>query len=1167
MLTAKELVRAVKEVKDEVVNNEGDKNRAKVVDSKGNKSESEVRERVNAMIYPLTQPRVGIKSSLSEGAWCPDTSRVIITRNTGKQELGPLCPEEALHLLESNSLYLTRSGVPLSIQAAYTLLLSPLTGVTTTEYMVYSKLARAGYKVIRHQGKMDYLVMKENVGESVDKDVDKSLLTPLYGMSLVVQPGEDPPPWLQDIRDAMVPHSTTPPPWSQYGLNCWLKDMVEDLLEEALEHSEEKKRKRRSSIVISEKPSKLRRIDDGGLSPKYEPCEPDDEDSLSVLCARCVRRHAGGQEECLAREKCCEVCNKEGHIKNVHRVEDEILRKRIALVLGLSEWDLWGRFAPEIVTIEEESEEELLHVDDDDDDATNSDNQGNIEFVENTSEVNQLFINPFHEEELSEEEETTANSSEGIEMEPPIADSGLDKDIAEVNKLSQKRLDSLNSFNSLVGDIVNSHAAEAREEIVKSANKTPVPVSALFSCSLCGISCSSKVHLQSHYQGKAHMKKLKLKTGGSELLCTVCGVKASSPATLLSHYQGKKHLRAVASKTRSSLSGDKSTPGSAGSCSPTDDVMIVEDEVPPAPFKENEVERIEVVASDAVENEKKTLKEIHNEIPNCDGKSLLILNRPARSLVPNNTWHYAKHSSFLELDKLMNIEVEKQESDQRMFEDPDFSEDNIQGTGSTNEGKKLWCPVCEFGLETDSEFRCHVESELHRGNQSRRERSTQEDREIQMVETVEIDLTEGIDEGTDTNEIIVLEEDVPALRRPLTTPLTRPFRGFWPSSQVSRPLASVRGTFVTIINFGFHSKPGSAGVSGARRDRGRTERGGVGGKIKDNVARGRTRHHPDRYRGMSDGRGGGGRGLTKEKVEISRMVRQGWSKGDLRHWVKDTESCSGSDQAQSIAEDIMGIGMDEENSEVDNIEDIVRRSKIWMKSKNGESNNCSGDVHEVREEDQEPATDVVDLSSSDEDVAVDERRNDADIGFNITNVRSLTPDSTLPHNLAKLDTASLTTNSDSLTSSSTEHSSDLDDVSAHSELRYFKTGPLASIWCYEGQVGPLISPEMGGSLREVYSRLTMDPPVTTKFKGSGNKLVVTYDLYLAENYKKSQRPAPDYRIIIQTMSSPLPSMRSLEMLSMQYKDNTPFLFAVVSGGTVTFFSLDNIELPRYFRDI
>ena len=64
---------------------------------------------------------------------------MIITRNCGKQDLGPLSPEEALFLLENNCLQLTRSEVPLSLQAAYTLLLSQ-TDLTLGKHTAQNKV-------------------------------------------------------------------------------------------------------------------------------------------------------------------------------------------------------------------------------------------------------------------------------------------------------------------------------------------------------------------------------------------------------------------------------------------------------------------------------------------------------------------------------------------------------------------------------------------------------------------------------------------------------------------------------------------------------------------------------------------------------------------------------------------------------------------------------------------------------------------------------------------------------------------------------------------------------------------------------------------------------------------------------------------------------------------
>ena len=144
MLSARELVRNVKEVKEEIGNTAIKKADSKIVEWDGRFRDQEVLARVSTMVHSIRVPRVSIKSSLSVAEWSNTTKQVVITKNTGKQDVGELMAEEALHLLENNSLYLTSSGVPLSIHAAFTLLLSPVTGVSTTDYMVYSKLARAG---------------------------------------------------------------------------------------------------------------------------------------------------------------------------------------------------------------------------------------------------------------------------------------------------------------------------------------------------------------------------------------------------------------------------------------------------------------------------------------------------------------------------------------------------------------------------------------------------------------------------------------------------------------------------------------------------------------------------------------------------------------------------------------------------------------------------------------------------------------------------------------------------------------------------------------------------------------------------------------------------------------------------------------------------------------
>merc|ERR1719233_2189368 len=653
---------------------------------------------------PLTQPRVGIKSSLSEAVWCPDTESVTITRNTGKQELGPLSPEEAFQLLENNSLYLTRSGVPLSIQAAYTLLLSPVTGVTTTMYLVYSKLSRAGFRVLAHQGMIEQPVMNEKDDNIVDydEDIDKSQLAPLYGAPLACDPCADPPPWLQDNRDTIESHkqrdTDTPQPLAI--LHCWVRDIVEDMVEKALECSKEQRINRSCDQ----------------MSPKYEVSVSDEEED---------------------------------------------------------------RFVPEIVTIEEESEDEEMNACSNEVNCDVSDVEG--EEGNGSCEINQLYINPFHEDEASDQENDSISNDE-VESESPCPDIVLDDPMCPttvvVNKSTLNELESMNNFHNIVRKEVNSHVTKARGGSNKSSSPNNFQPSAAFSCKLCSVSCCTKDQLQGHYQGKSHMRKLKLKTGGSDYTCDVCGIKTSSSVTLQSHFEGKKHLKAVASRALRTLStttiveqsrlGSCTTTSRQGSRTPVDDVMIVEDESMGS--LDSDAEDVELVeCNDDNVASLKTRIEILAEIPNFDGKSLLMLNRPVKKLLPDNTWPSTKHNSFLEVDKFINTDPEKQEASQIVFEHHEF-------TG-------------------------HMQSEFYTENQAKKAR----------IEAVEIDLGGA----TDSSEIIVLDDDIPSTsRKPVTSPLLKPFRGFWSASEVSTPLASVHGTFVQIINFGFHAKPPRVAVSG-----------------------------------------------------------------------------------------------------------------------------------------------------------------------------------------------------------------------------------------------------------------------------------------------------------------------------------------------------------------
>ena len=124
MLSAKELVRAVKEPRSDTERCPEGGDVGKYTDWSPQSTEAELEQRISSLFRPLSLPRIAVKSSLSEADWDENKSQFKINKNCGRQELGPLLPEEALYLLENNCILLSRSGVPLSLQSTYNLLVT-----------------------------------------------------------------------------------------------------------------------------------------------------------------------------------------------------------------------------------------------------------------------------------------------------------------------------------------------------------------------------------------------------------------------------------------------------------------------------------------------------------------------------------------------------------------------------------------------------------------------------------------------------------------------------------------------------------------------------------------------------------------------------------------------------------------------------------------------------------------------------------------------------------------------------------------------------------------------------------------------------------------------------------------------------------------------------------
>ncbi|XP_033741062.1 tRNA-splicing endonuclease subunit Sen54-like isoform X2 [Pecten maximus] len=119
----------------------------------------------------LREQRVEREGGLVKGDWNKDLQLVELEREMGKfwtymgfvdSSRKWLFPEEALFLMETNTLVVNYKGLPLSIQQAYAAFLGTVS-MTTECYQVYAHLRRLGYVVLRHQGCLDITTYERKI--------------------------------------------------------------------------------------------------------------------------------------------------------------------------------------------------------------------------------------------------------------------------------------------------------------------------------------------------------------------------------------------------------------------------------------------------------------------------------------------------------------------------------------------------------------------------------------------------------------------------------------------------------------------------------------------------------------------------------------------------------------------------------------------------------------------------------------------------------------------------------------------------------------------------------------------------------------------------------------------------------------------------------------------
>ncbi|OWF52640.1 tRNA-splicing endonuclease subunit Sen54 [Mizuhopecten yessoensis] len=129
----------------------------------------------------LREQRVEREGGLVKGEWNKDLQLVELEREMGKfwtymgfedSSRKWLFPEEALFLMETNTLVVNYKGLPLSIQQAYSAFFGTVT-MTSECYQVYAHLRRLGYVVLRHQGCLDVTTYERKIHLDQHVKIDK----------------------------------------------------------------------------------------------------------------------------------------------------------------------------------------------------------------------------------------------------------------------------------------------------------------------------------------------------------------------------------------------------------------------------------------------------------------------------------------------------------------------------------------------------------------------------------------------------------------------------------------------------------------------------------------------------------------------------------------------------------------------------------------------------------------------------------------------------------------------------------------------------------------------------------------------------------------------------------------------------------------------------------
>jgi len=633
--------------------------------------QAEIERRIENWSKPLSHSRVETRSSMNHGEWRPDIGKVKLSRWSGKmfEFMGTamltsleLWPEEALYLMEGSQLDLKYGELSMSLQQAYTALLTGQQALA--RYLVYAKLVKLGYRVLRHQGDLGITSYEREIG--IDKyDKIKRKVKPLKGTQIVLNKNNG------DSKDER--HN----------------------VEKVIEKDEVEK-------------SKANKICDIETS--------DSSDNINDASNNVTIAQLDGASDCDINEATPAKKRKLNSNEETkgENIEAGKVEKSLESVEKVSESDEKSVESPEKLS------ENLER-------STESTGNSSV-IIENPALTTKNASNDCSDDVvmLSSDEEYEKPSSPEYkvleeEIVPDVVDLSSDEEPTPcqttgiqypISNISMSQTASSNSHDGGLNqaNIIESAVCQVSTSVIRQIDKNiqllqqNLPTGFVnpgeFLCSICKVKCNSEDTYKVHLDGKKHKQRLR-ELPCADLYCNICHVQSNSLIEFRVHVSGKRHIKSL--KNMATNSQQELSDAEHGIIQIEYDAKPVKTKDGISFVKSKLTEQTSKLAPEPVPNPKDiriiaSKSSLLNNIPNCYGKPLTEV-KVMDQFVPTRCKPYKSMYAIVSY-KNQDAEIPQDYLD-------------IEKERAEKEKYKYNCRVCEIPVPDEESLIKHIRSRQH----------------------------------------------------------------------------------------------------------------------------------------------------------------------------------------------------------------------------------------------------------------------------------------------------------------------------------------------------------------------------------------------------------------------------------------------------------------------